>query len=321
MSTTLPPPGIQIEYPDSDGQPMAENTLQFQWIVTVKEGLGAVFRNDPNVFVAGDLLWYPVQGQPRIRTAPDAMVAFGRSKGYRGSYKQWEEDGIAPQVVFEILSPGNRPAELVEKLRFYEKYGVEEYYQYDPDHGPLRAWKRGESGLEEIPQIYSYKSPRLGITFLPGEGPDNLKLIAPDGRRLETYEELYKSREAQEQRAKVAAKRARTAARRANAEKKRTEAAKKNAEAAFERAEAEKKRAEAEKRRAEAADKRIEAAVEQIEASAKRMRAAEERAQAVVEQIEASSKRMQAAEERAQSAEERAERLAVKLRELGVEPD
>lgn len=265
MSTTLPPPGIEIEYPDSDGQPMAENTLQFQWIVTVKEGLEAVFRNDPNVFVAGDLLWYPVIGQPGIRTAPDAMVVFGRPKGYRGSYKQWEEDGIAPQVVFEILSPGNRPTELVEKLKFYERYGVEEYYQYDPDHGPLRAWKRGESGLEEIPQTYGYTSPRLGVTFLPGEGPDNLKLIAPNGRPLETYAELYESREAQEQRAWASTRRARAAAKRAQAEK---------------------KRAEAERKRAEAADKRIEAAVEQIEASAKRMQAAEERAQTAEERAE-----------------------------------
>ncbi len=300
MSTTLPPPGIEIEYPDSDGQPMAENTLQFQWIVTVKEGLEAVFRNDPNVFVAGDLLWYPVQGQPKIRTAPDAMVAFRRPKGYRGSYKQWEEDGIAPQVVFEILSPGNRPAELVEKLKFYERYGVEEYYQYDPDHGPLKAWKRGETGLEEIPRTFGYTSPRLGITFLPGEGPDNLKLIAPDGRPLETYAELYEAREEQEQRARAEAKRAQAAAKRAAAEKKRAEAEMRRAEAEKKRAEAEKKRAEAEKKRAEAADKRIEAAVEQVKTSAKRMLAAEERAQ---------------------TAEERAERLAGKLRELGVEPD
>ncbi len=293
MSTTLPPPGIEIEYPDSDGQPMAENTLQFQWIVTVKEGLEAVFRNDPNVFVAGDLLWYPVPGQPRIRTAPDAMVAFSRPKGYRGSYKQWEEDGIAPQVVFEILSPGNRPAELVEKLKFYERYGVEEYYQYDPDHGPLKAWKRRETGLEEIPQTYGYTSPRLGITFLPGEGPDNLKLIAPDGRPLETYAELYEDREAQEQRARAEAKRARIAARRANAEKRRTEAAKKNAEAAYERA--------------EAANKRIQAV--------------EELAQAAIERIQTAEHRAQTAEEHAQTAEERAERLAAKLREFGVEPD
>ena len=61
-------------------------------------------------FVAGDLLWYAQQGDPTERLAPDAMVVFGRPKGDRGSYKQWEEDGIAPQVVWEVLSPGNTTA-------------------------------------------------------------------------------------------------------------------------------------------------------------------------------------------------------------------
>ena len=87
---------------------MSDNTLQFQWIVTIKGGLDALFRHDPDVFVAGDLLWYPVEGKPKIRIGPDVLVAFGRPKGERGSYRQWEEGGIAPQVVFEILSPGNR---------------------------------------------------------------------------------------------------------------------------------------------------------------------------------------------------------------------
>ena len=57
-----------------------------------------VFRDDPNVFVAGDLLWYPVEGDPKTRMAPDTMVAFGRPKGYRGSYKQWVEGGSRPIV-------------------------------------------------------------------------------------------------------------------------------------------------------------------------------------------------------------------------------
>ena len=74
----------KIDYPDSDGLPMADNTLQYEWIVTIKGGLDAIFLDDSNVFVAGDLLWYPVQGEPKIRTAPDAMVAIGRPKGYRG---------------------------------------------------------------------------------------------------------------------------------------------------------------------------------------------------------------------------------------------
>src|SRR5262245_8223447 len=118
----------KIVYAESDGQPMADNTRQFRWIVTIEGGLDALFKDDPNVFVAGDLLWYPVEGKPNIRMAPDAMVVFGRPKGDRGSYQQWHEDGIAPQVVFEVLSPGNRLAELIKKFQFYDRYGVEEYY-------------------------------------------------------------------------------------------------------------------------------------------------------------------------------------------------
>ncbi len=101
-----------VEYPDSDGLPMAENTLQFKWIVLVKEGIEAVFAQNPTVFVAGDLFLFPIEGDPTIRTAADVLVALGRPKGNRGSYKQWEENGVAPQVVFEILSPGNRAGEI-----------------------------------------------------------------------------------------------------------------------------------------------------------------------------------------------------------------
>ncbi|MFN6067264.1 MAG: hypothetical protein ACK45T_08855, partial [Pseudanabaena sp.] len=50
----------KIDYPDSDGQPMADNTQQFRWIVLIKENLELFFANDSKVFVAGDLLWYPV---------------------------------------------------------------------------------------------------------------------------------------------------------------------------------------------------------------------------------------------------------------------
>src|SRR3954452_5736001 len=140
MSTRTPSASPEIEYPDSDGEPMAENTLQFRWIVTIQGGLDALFRDYPEVFVAGDLLWYPVEGDNKTRMAPDAMVAFGRPKGYRGSYMQWVEGGIAPQVVFEVLSPGNRPAEMSKKREFYERFGVEEYYVYDPDRVMLWGW-------------------------------------------------------------------------------------------------------------------------------------------------------------------------------------
>ena len=57
-----------------------------------------LFDRDENVFVAGDLLWYPVEGNNKLRQAPDVMVVFGAKKGDRGSYMQWKEQGIPPQV-------------------------------------------------------------------------------------------------------------------------------------------------------------------------------------------------------------------------------
>ena len=83
-----------IIYPDSDGQPMADNTKQFRWIVVIKENLELLFADNPDVFVAGDLLWYPVEGDNKICQAPDTMVVFGRPKGDRGSYQQWKENNI-----------------------------------------------------------------------------------------------------------------------------------------------------------------------------------------------------------------------------------
>ncbi|MFO8039648.1 MAG: Uma2 family endonuclease, partial [Sodalinema sp.] len=96
----------ELLYPDSDGKPMAENTLQYRWIVRLVTNLKQLLK-DEMAFVAGDLLWYPVpvERPPAPCQAPDAMVVLGRPDGDRGSYKQWEEDNIAPQVVFEILSP------------------------------------------------------------------------------------------------------------------------------------------------------------------------------------------------------------------------
>jgi Uma2 family endonuclease len=201
MTTAIPiPPRPVVEYPENDGKPMSENTSQFKGLVMIKDGLESLFRKDPHVFVAGDLLWYPVEGDNTIRNAPDVLVAVSRPKGKRGSYRQWEEGEIAPQVVFEILSPGNRAGEMERKFRFYERYGVEEYYIYDPDSGDLVGWRRVGVGLEEVPKMAGYVSPRLGVRFQPGEGPDNLTIIGPDGKRFLTYEELMEQAEVAEQR-------------------------------------------------------------------------------------------------------------------------
>jgi Uma2 family endonuclease len=191
-----------IIYPDSDGQPMADNTQQFELIVWIKENLELLFANDSNIFVAGDLLWYPVEGDNKLRQAPDVMVAFGRAKGYRGSYQQWLEDKIPPQVVFEIWSPGNRLSKMAKKFEFYDRYGVEEYYLYKPDEVDLTGWQRRDLRLEVIDQMAGWVSPRLGIRFELSES--QLQIYRPDNQPFLTYLELEQQLQQERQRAEQA---------------------------------------------------------------------------------------------------------------------
>ncbi|MBW4626614.1 MAG: Uma2 family endonuclease [Brasilonema octagenarum HA4186-MV1] len=191
-----------VIYPESDGQPMADNTKQFELIVLIKKNLDLLFDNHPNVFVAGDLLWYPIEGNNLTRRAPDVMVVFGRPKGDRGSYLQWREDNIPPQVVFEILSPSNSAKEMITKYKFYERYGVEEYYLYNPDTGELTGWLRSGDELAEIEQMIGWVSPRLSIRFEMLEG--ELQIYRPDEQQFLSYVELAHKQKQAEARAEKA---------------------------------------------------------------------------------------------------------------------
>lgn len=186
-------------FPDSDGQRMADNTEQYRWIVLIKENLEALFAADPQVFVAGDLLWYPVPSRIVSPVAPDVMVVFGRPKGKRGSYRQWQEANIPPQVVFEILSPSNDVNDMERKLEFYDTYGVEEYYLYNPDNFQLDGWLRQENHLNKQWQMDGWVSPRLGIRFVTGQG--ELRLYRPDGQPFLTLLEMEQRANQEHQRA------------------------------------------------------------------------------------------------------------------------
>jgi Uma2 family endonuclease len=198
-----PPP---VFYPESDGQPMAENTEQFDWIVLIKLGLEWLFDDRQDIFVAGDLFWYPVEGDNKTRTAPDVMVVFGRPKGSRGCYLQWLEEGIPPQVIFEIVSPGNTIPELMRKFEFYDRFGVEEYYLFDPQRHDLSGWRRIDGKLVEIPVMHGWVSPRLGIRFDWQEGV--LKLFGPDDQPFVSYVALARQWKQGEQRAEQERERA-----------------------------------------------------------------------------------------------------------------
>jgi hypothetical protein len=184
--------GIVVEgavYPETDGEPMASNTQQAEVMNTLYDNLCAMFADRDDVFVAMDLFWYPVKGDPSIRVAPDVMVVFGRPKGHRGAYLQFMEDNIAPQVVFEVVSPGNTPMEWGYKFNFYNQYGVQEYYIYDPETGEWEGSIRRGDHLEPIENMEGWVSPLLGIRFAHGEG-SKIKLYRPDGTLFISYVDL-----------------------------------------------------------------------------------------------------------------------------------
>ena len=192
---------------------MADNSLQLQWMFVLVGNLAALFRDREDVFVCGNQFWYPVEGEPEIRLAPDVYAVFGRPKGHRPSYKQWEEGGIPMTVVFEILSPGNDPLEMADKQAFYDDYGAEEYYVYDPDSNGLHGYVRKGESLRRQRPMKGFISPRLGIHF-DLSGPE-LVVRYPDGRPFLTFEELEALRVQTEQRAEHAEQRAEHAEQRA----------------------------------------------------------------------------------------------------------
>lgn len=258
MIVKSPPPDAVV-YPDSDGKPMAENTLQYEWIVTIKGNVDAIFRDDPAVFVAGDNLIYPKKGDPTVCTPPDVYVAFGRPKGHRGSYKVFDEGGIFPQVVFEVLSPGNRAGEMERKRTFYRVYGAEEYYVYDPDTDTTTGCTRTGNSFTDIPALNGWISPRLGVRF--DTSGSELQLFRPDGTPFLTFDELDLARIESEREATQARIRADAERMRADGERSRADAERSRAESEKQRAESEQQRAESEKQRAEMEKTRADDAV------------------------------------------------------------
>lgn len=257
MGTTIARrPEDLILYPDDDGEPMSDNTIQFRWICLIVEGLQFLFRDRPDVFVAGNLLWYARERVPEIRTAPDAMVVFGRPKGERGSYMQWREEGVPPHVVFEVRSPGNTDAEMTRKLGFYDRHGVQEYYFFDPDGRTLQGWVRRDGRLGEVRDLGGWVSPLLGIRF-ELEGPEGLTIHHPDGSPFNTgLEARQETLEAREQ-ASEARETAREERRRLLAERRRAEAERRKAESERQRAEDAERRAAADRERAERLEARL----------------------------------------------------------------
>ena len=156
----LPPPPYpepapvpaEIDYPSSDGKPLADNTWQSRTMHEQYGMLSTRYRDDPNTLVAMALLLYYTEGEPADVAAPDLFVSCGVPNGNRDWYKVWEE-GKAPDFALEVSSEESAEDNLGRNMETYARIGIREYCVYDPMgglHSPrlqLFRLARGAAGV------------------------------------------------------------------------------------------------------------------------------------------------------------------------------
>ncbi|MEA5582851.1 Uma2 family endonuclease [Nodularia harveyana UHCC-0300] len=148
MTTTINLPVANIEYPSSDGEPIAETYIHLYAILTTLEVLKQYLTGRQATVLANQFLYY-APGFPKLRVAPDVMVIFDVPPGGRDNYKVWEE-GQVPQVVFEMTSQGTQKQDQEQKKLLYEQLGILEYWLFDPKGEWINAKIQGYRLQDEI---------------------------------------------------------------------------------------------------------------------------------------------------------------------------
>ena len=146
MSSSILSPSA-VEYPSSDGKPMAENDAQGNAIRYAIGSLRNWFADRPEVYVAGDLLIYYEEGNPKASVAPDTFVVFGAGMYFRETYKLWEEPK-APDFALEVASENTWREHEGCSREIYERLGIREYWQYDPTGEYLGVRLKGHRLVE-----------------------------------------------------------------------------------------------------------------------------------------------------------------------------
>ena len=206
-----------VDYPDSDGLPMAENEIQLRSILYANSALDNYYQDRDDVYVVGNLLLYYEEGRPREgdfgkSVSPDLMVVIGASKRVRSSYRLWEE-GKAPDFVLEIASEGTYRADSGAKRDTYAQIGVLEYWQADPTGDylkpPLQGFRLAGGRYHPITSrqradgTLTGRSDMLGLELRlkPGAAPrESLRFYDPvRGQSLRSLREAEQEREAAEQ--------------------------------------------------------------------------------------------------------------------------
>jgi len=198
----------EIEYPSSDGEPMAESDITRDYMTYGVEALKLYFQGRSDVYVSANSFVYYEEGNKAAVVAPDVYVVFGVRKRQRDNYQIWKEAGIAPQFVLEITSATTQDVDQETKPETYRSLGVREYFQYDPSGDYLNPILQGvrlvNNQYEPIPvnniafdTLWLY-SEVLGLELHLVSG--ELRFRNPQtGEFLKTYQQSEQERLAEQQ--------------------------------------------------------------------------------------------------------------------------
>ena len=120
-----------VEYPSSDGTPVAESDFQLTPVAYARDALRDHFRGRPDVYVAANLFIYYEEDNLDATVAPDVFVVLGAPNHDRHTYRLWQEPKT-PDFVLEVTSRRTWREDLGPKRTLYRALGVAEYWQYDP---------------------------------------------------------------------------------------------------------------------------------------------------------------------------------------------
>ena len=118
-----------VEYPTSDGRPVAESPLHYKRLSDAQQALTKRFESQPCVYVGVNMLVYDHEGDPKRSLSPDLFVALDVEERDRDVYKLWEDE--SPAFVLELTSKTTHREDERKKAR-YSRWGVAEYFLYDP---------------------------------------------------------------------------------------------------------------------------------------------------------------------------------------------
>jgi Uma2 family endonuclease len=246
---------------------MGESDAHTIAVIHLREGLEDHYAGQANVYIATQLVLYFARGNPSGRRDPDVLFARGVVGNHRRrSFRVWEE-GVMPQVLFEISSENTWQEDVGDKRTTYESIGVREYFLFDPEghwlDPRLQGFRLVDGAYVPIAANAdgSLESVELGLRLVP-QGILLRLIDLQTGQMVPSRQE--RAEQAQEQ----------------------TEQAREQAEEAQERAEQAEEQAEQARGQAEQARKQTEKARKQTEKARKQAQKAQGQAEETQKQLQ-----------------------------------